>query len=298
MYICNLLKQLCQGHMLERLQNALLLAIHSSRIEVQEHDWVLLPSQDAQSACNVSESYHAKDGFSFECSCYLPSHSGIVWRWPENDCLDLFPAGAGRTIVRHLAYKAGITEITSGALKLAEIELLHILAVLLVEAYESSVDMAKTARYLEEGEPLTYGISPDTIDMFYCPPPPLYALTKDEDSSLDDVEETVFTIVPGQISAAAERRNIQPSKVYGWKGFAGYFSLEESEEDKERSYYYKDCLEPDHDVSPDHDCLKSDAVPYAVVSSSSSVGAKVTHSAVDYTNRRRSGTLLDYYSKK
>jgi hypothetical protein len=68
----------------------------------------------------------------------------------------------------------------------------------------------------------------------------LRTLTKEEDSwQKCDVEETVFTIVPGQISAAAEQRNIQPSKVYSWKGFTGYYSLEESEKDEERSYSTK-----------------------------------------------------------
>jgi hypothetical protein len=81
----------------------------------------------------------------------------------------VLPSGAGRTIDCHLAYKAGITEMTSGALKLAEIERMHTLAVLLVEGYESSVEMAKHTRLLEPEEPLPYGMYPDsdTIVMFY-----------------------------------------------------------------------------------------------------------------------------------
>lgn len=265
--------------MVKRLQDASLLAIHSSRTEVQEHDWIKLPSQDVLSRCNVSEKYHAKDGytFSFECSCFLPSFSGIVWRWPENDCCDVLPVGAGRTIIRHLAYKAGIPYISSGALKLAETELLHTLAVLLVEGYESSVEMAKHTQYLEPDEPLSYGLCHDSIDMFYVPPPPLRTLTE------DDVEETVYTIVPGQISVAAERRNIQPNKVYGC------FLSEESEE-REMSYYYKQCMEPDPEA-PGSDCLKENVV----VSSSGAARAEITQST---THSRRSGTLFDYYSKK
>ena len=188
-----------------------------------------------------------------------------------------FRLGAGRTIIRHLAYKAGIPYISSGALKLAETELVHTLAVLLVEGYESSVEMAKHTQYLEPDEPLSYGLRHDSIDMFYVPPPPLRTLTE------DDVEQTVYTIVPGQISVAAEKRNIQPNKVYGC------FLSEESEE-REMSYYYKQCMEPDPEA-PGSDCLKENVV----VSSSGGAGAEITQST---TNCRRSGTLFDYYSKK
>ena len=215
--------ELCQAHLIERLEQALLLAIHSSRTEVQSQDFVLLPSHEALSGCNIAANDHGNAKFSFTCSCSLSSSSGIVWRWPEDNCRDVLPPDAGRRIIRRLACKAGINQMTSSAFDVAEVELLHTLGILVVEAYESSVQMAKNARFLDPEEPLLYGINPDsTVDMFYVPPPPFC----DEDS-----RDIIYTIVPGQISAAAQRRNIQPHKVYG------RWSFHEVEE----SYYYEPC---------------------------------------------------------
>ncbi|KAL7458573.1 hypothetical protein ACHAWC_010183, partial [Mediolabrus comicus] len=41
--------ELLQGYMIKRLENALLMAMHDQRTEVQEEDFLLLPSQEMQS---------------------------------------------------------------------------------------------------------------------------------------------------------------------------------------------------------------------------------------------------------
>jgi len=232
--------ELLQGYMVKRLEDALLMAVHCGRTEVQEQDFALLPSQKKQSKCNVAEKYHGVDSCSFICSCSLPSRSGIIWRWPENDCRDLLPPDAGRRIIRRLAYKAGIIRLTGAAFEIAEVELLHTLGVLLVEAYESSVEMSKSARFLGPEEALPYRMFPDSIDMFYVPPPPITEPLNNEKIDIDkEKKDPVYTIVPGQISAAAQRRNIEPHVVYCGCGYVSSLSFED-EEIIETNYYYKD----------------------------------------------------------
>jgi hypothetical protein len=239
--------ELCQAYITKRLENALLLAIHSHRTEVQMQDFILLPSQEIQARCNVGGKYHQSEGFSFVCSCSLPSSSGIVWRWPENDCRDVLPPDAGRRIIRRLAYRAGIFQMTSNAFELVEAELLHTLGVLLVEAYESCVEMSKNARFLDQNEEeiLTYNLSSDSMDVFYVPPPPISAIEYVKES--DSYHSTyVHTIVPGQICTAAKLRNIPAHKIYG-----GWIAGSEEEMDFELSLYFRDSS--DCDEHPNND---------------------------------------------
>ncbi len=240
--------------MIKRLENALLMAMHDHRTEVQKQDFLLLPSQEMPSKCNVGNKYHGNkyhgiEGFSLVRSCSLPSYSGIVWRWPENDCRDVLQPGAGRRIIRRLAYKAGIVEMTSDLLELAQAELLHTLGILLVEAYESSVDMTESVRYLDPKQTLTYGSCAGPMDMFYTPPPPFNASPSHEHSNEDDRKQPVYTIVPGQISVAAEKRGIGPSKVY-----SHYFSVSSPSADEEmlaeKEYYYEDGYFEDCEPKP------------------------------------------------
>ena len=257
--------------MIRRFQNALLMARHDHRAEVQRQDFLLLPSQEVQSKCNVEDNYHVIEGdnTSSACSCSLPSSSGIVWRWPENDCCDVLHPDKAYRIIRRLAYKAGIIEMTREFFVLAEAELLHTLGVLLVEAYESSVEMAKRAQYLGPNEVLLYGQSPDSMDMFFKPPPP-FCKPSDEDTGKDlEIERTqsVYTVVPGQIRAAAEKRGFGPYKVYGHF----YYDQGRGEEmEIEKRFYYQDeyfedeCVDKswrDCDCVFDCDCKEAEVEP-------------------------------------
>ena len=153
---------------------------------------------------------------------------------------------------------------------------------LLVEAYESSFEAAKSAKYLEKSIPLVYNQPMnrgpfqefhsaddgqevkvddagsteshvdeqqcqipcaedddasrhepkyDMIDMFAVPPPPMVVAPDDTENGR---KEIIYTIVPGQIAAAAERRGIIPYHVYGisWPNMDGEIPIE-------RSYYFK-----------------------------------------------------------
>jgi len=253
--------ELLQGYMIDRLEAAILLAIHRQgpiheddtwlfpRRVVQTDDIVLafrrqtrLPSLFSSCSpnltrCDVSAGHHGQVESLLDCSCSLPSSSGIVWRWPLDNCHEVLPVEAGRRIIRRLAYIAGIPEMSNEAFILAEAELLHALGGLLVSAYESCVNIEQKGetQLLDEEQELAYNKPNVPFDMFRSPPPPFYH---------PDVA-VVHTIVPGQIEAAAEQRGITPSKVYGdvWIAISG-FSPEE-EEETETSYYYKETFHDD-----------------------------------------------------
>ena len=63
-----------------------------------------------------------------------------------------------------------------------------------------------------------------------------------------------YTIVPGQIQAAAEQRNIIPCNVYGdtWVASAG-FTVEEEKEIEESYYYKDDSSDNEHNTENDED---------------------------------------------
>jgi hypothetical protein len=219
-YICELL----QGYMIRRLEEAFLLRRHAflpedwdkvkpgmyGSFEVRSDDIEfvfqgLSPfvpySCQKPVKCNVSTMVHKMGASAYGCSCGITSSSGIVWKWPLDNCHDILPPEAGRRIIRRLAYRAGVREMTNEAFVLAEAELLHALGVLLVDAYESSVELSKTVLLLKEDEEIGYNQPYGAFDIFKFPPPPFWK-TGDGDE--------IYTVVPGQIRAAAERRGIQP----------------------------------------------------------------------------------------
>jgi len=276
-YICELL----QGYMIERFQMTMFLVRHrlgfgffdlnrirSIRLEedpspnatgngdrctVQMDDMKLVFQKDTFSPffcghspqrprrCDVATGDHGQ-GSDLVCSCFLPSSSGIVWKWPSDNCHDVLPPEAGRRIIRILAYQAGIVKMSNEAFMLAEAEMLHALGILLVSAYESSVEMSKTAQFLDKEKDLSYNEPTTSIDMFKTPPPPFQD------------EQLIYTIVPGQIRAVAEERDITPSNVYGdvWVASSGF--TKEEEDEIERSYYYKSVI---HDEESEEVCSDS-----------------------------------------
>ena len=257
------LAELIQGYMIQFLQKALCSAVHCGRAEVQKDDIALVTkefhsfescySSQQQLKCDISEEHHGNIA-ALDCSCSIPSKSGIVWRWPADDCHDVLPPEAGRRIIRMLSYMAGINKMSSDAFVLAEAELLHTMGVLLADAYESSIEQAKSAYFLDADETVVYRMamsnepppmSSNCIDMFKVPPPPLIAARGDtmetedfNDTMLDTPKGITHTIVPGQLVVAAERRGITPNNVYGDGWVASKGLSEEEEREIEASYYY------------------------------------------------------------
>ena len=226
-YLCELL----QGYMVRILQNALLVAIHSINAAVKEDDIELAFRMQRDITITSSPSPSS-----------ISTSSGIEWKWPSDNCCGVLPPEAGRRIIRRLAYQAGILRMSNEAFISAEAELLHVLGVLLVSAYESSVRMAKTTQFLDEEKEVTYNEPTISVDMFNTPPPPYQD------------EQLVYTIVPGQISVVAEERGITPYNVYGakWVAISGFTKVEE--EEIERSYYYEDNGSSNEDDESEESC--------------------------------------------
>ena len=280
-YLC----ELVQGYMIDRLEIALLLSVRTVNggvhystqpppVIVQRRDVALAFQPHVfhsfesfhslckrnPISCNLDKHDHGQLTSHLDCSCSLPSLSGTVWRWPNDNCQGLLAPEIGRRIIRRLAYMAGVLQMSNDAFVFAEAVLIHTMGVLLVDSYESSVksESANSRVYLGEEEELTYETPTDGVDMFITPPPSFYDHGKEDtiDSSTIETSRHIYTIVPGQISTAAESRSIIPSKVYGnvWVASSGFTQDEEMK--IERSYYYDDILsssdnETGHDKKDD-----------------------------------------------
>lgn len=271
------LADLLEAYMVERLAEVLLIAVQRCGnmvgwaedededkvedevdVEVERNDVslifqqaitpaVFLPLFESQQSllqqCNVGADEHGRIDSVHGCSCSLPSLSGTVWRWPLDDCCDVLPPEAGRRIIRRIAYKAGIIRMTNEAFILAEAQLLHTMGCVLVEAYESSVkmNMPNKIPFLDVDDVLVYnhpGLC--TNDMFKVPPPPFDLAQESIDEESGELGGGfLYTIVPGQIFAAAKKRHIAPYRVYGdvWRTSPGFTKEEEME--IEESYYYR-----------------------------------------------------------
>jgi len=263
------LSQMMRGYIVKKLESALDIAIHCGRTEVQREDVHFAFKTQEQflfgctskpfSKCNVGSKEHNVTGHAFGCSCNIPSSSGGVWRWPDDDCLDALPKETGRRIVRRLAYQAGILRMTSDAFVLIEAEILHAIGTLVAHAYELSYNEANDAEYLGEDKELVYDEPRDGIDMYVVPPPPMHIEGNESDYELDirDVYRTpterIYTIVPGKIRAAAEERGINVFTVYGntWETSSEF--TEEEERDIEKSYYYQPFDVNDEETSEEID---------------------------------------------
>jgi len=198
------LAELLQDRMIRRMEEAFLFAIHGYRLEVQKDDLMIsalerghrssyyFSGQEPLPKCNVGMKEHEIANSVLGCSCSLPSSSGTVWRWPNNDCHDVPPPEAGRQIIRRLAYRAGVRDMSNEAFILAEAELLHTMGLLLVDAYESSVEMANSASYLDVDETLVYRIPTYSVDMFKVPPPPLCSAADVDGEDGDLLKEPAY----------------------------------------------------------------------------------------------------------
>jgi len=228
--------ELLQGYMVDRLESAILLAIHR---QISNHSlWAIKGRVVQVQGDDIALAFRRTK------PCY--SSSGIVWRWPLDNCHDALPAEAGWRIIRRLAYIAGIPEMSNDAFILAEAELLHALGELLVSAYDSCDEKTNTVQLLDAEEQLTYNEPNVEISMFKSPPPPFYPKPSTDWQYQDHPNDAVvYTIVPGQIETAAEQRDITPRKVYGdvWVAISGFDPEEEKK--TEKSYYYKETFHGD-----------------------------------------------------
>ena len=161
------------------------------------------------------------------------------------------PAEIRRKMVRRLAYRAGIIQLTSDAFDLIAAEMFHLLGVLLVDAFEASMKMDYgmyvCQDFIKHVHRLTYGTPGDGLDMFSVPPPPMPI----EDDNGDE-SGYAYTVVPGQIKVAARNRfggktmsdttEIRTGTVLGeiWVPSSGFTAEEEKEEEIR---YYSEAVE-------------------------------------------------------
>jgi len=125
-----------EGYMTEKMERAMLAAAHCDRDKVQKDD-VALVQNEFHSALAVygtrNETVRPETQRDIDmaldengsCHCSIPSFSDTKWCWPEDDCRGVLPAEDGRRIIRRLAYRAGINEMTGDAFTLLETELLY-----------------------------------------------------------------------------------------------------------------------------------------------------------------------------
>ena len=132
-YLLNFL----EGYMIKKMEQALLAAIHCNRVEVQKEDVALVQKEFHSAPANYFDSPEYESGESQQtvemaldengsCHCSIPSFSETEWCWPKDDCHGLLPAEDGRRIIRRLAYRAGINQMTADAFMLLETELLYV----------------------------------------------------------------------------------------------------------------------------------------------------------------------------
>ena len=244
----------------ERLMAALLMAL-PDKIVVERRDIAVLDRMMSSSVlgfssnlrCSVALKKHPSAAES-TCSCFCQSHHGCQWRWPDNDCIseDVLSAECRRKIARRLAYRAGIIKISAGAMELVAAEILHLLGVLVVDAFESSKDVDYSS-ILQNTKQVRYGFPGNGIDMFSIPPPPT-PLTR-RDGAKKVTSGNVYTIVPGQIKAAAKKR-LQGSEL-ALDGSTYSFWIptfivgEAKEREEEESRYYMNGVAMDYDSDSD-----------------------------------------------
>jgi len=126
-----------EGYMIKKMEQTLLAAIHCNRVKVQKEDVALVqktfhsvpvnygdsPEYESQEVQRIIDMALDEDG---SCYCSIPSFSDTKWCWPEDDCKGVLSAEDGRRIIRILAYRAGINEMTEDAFMLLETELLYV----------------------------------------------------------------------------------------------------------------------------------------------------------------------------
>jgi len=246
--------EILQGYMVDRLEAAILLAIHRQSSNHEGDTWAIERRVVQVQGDDIALAFRRQTA-----SCY--SSSGIVWRWPLDNCHDVLPAEAGRRIIRRLAYNAGIPEMSNDAFILAEAELLHVVGLLLVSSYDSCVNTEQTraTQLLSAEEQLTYNEPNASISMFKTPPPPFYSKPRNDYYQDHPDDAVVYTIVPGQIETAAEQRGLTPTKVLGdvWVAISGFSPKEEKK--TEKSYYYKETFHNDDSEESDSDSVGSDS---------------------------------------
>ena len=239
------LTEFLQDYMVRMLDESYFCSIHGGSLVLKAEDIILRSNLCPQSKL-------LKEFMSSEPLIGEPK-SGATWRWPEGGLCGALPPDAGRTIVRGLAFRAGVCEMNDDAFLLAEEVMLRLMGVVVVDALEATIETSLT-HFLKENEEYVYdsmvGDDDFAIDAYCIPPPPIHA---------DDEETLLYTVVPGLLRNAVRSRFTGHSLYsHPWvkcQGDAEEYNVSssvirnaevaEEEWELEASYYYEilDCEE-------------------------------------------------------
>lgn len=235
------LTEVVEQHMVYRLNSAMMAALFRSNPPsshpypmVCENDILFVDSIIASDCSNC-------DGFDSPCvicrqrqrqsCCSRQSFcdSPKIWLWPDNNCLgeDIIGAEQRQRMVRAIASRAGIVKLTGGAFDSIAAEILHFMAIIVIDAFEASkslwcpcanVGTSRLDNLVAGNTGEAVAIDDEMIGEEECddasahsylefdyitnhPPPP---------GTLDEEGRHVCVIIPRQIKDAAVRIGMKP----------------------------------------------------------------------------------------
>jgi hypothetical protein len=231
------LAEIVQQHMVDRWHFAMHVAVVRSK-PADSHPYPVVCPDDVALVDAIRGSY--------EKECVVARHrhrchklslgdSPKKWVWPENDCMDgeIIGAETMQRLVRAIAFQAGIVKLSGPTFDCIAAEILHYLAVIVIDAFEVSKSLwcqeANVGSIRSPFDPPAYQDIVDDIicdfhlnessseesihsenshgseysadfDLFNCPPP----------MKVDEEGKYVCVIIPRQIEDAAVRLGMKP----------------------------------------------------------------------------------------
>lgn len=141
------LTEVVEQHMIQRLEGAMQLAIFRSK-PADRHPYPTVCPDDIVfvdamrtnfdlDCCVVGR--HQKQG-RHKCHKVSLDSTPRKWVWPENDCMDdeIIGTATMQRLVRAIASRAGIVKLSGHAFECIAAEILHFLAVIVIDAFEVS----------------------------------------------------------------------------------------------------------------------------------------------------------------
>ena len=238
------LAEVVEQHMVQRLEAAMHLAMFRSKPAASHpyptvcpDDIVFVDAMRNDFDLNfcVGRRYQVPQGC-HKCQRLSISSTPKKWIWPENDCMDdeIIGAETMQRLVRAIAFRAGILKLSGPAFECIAAEILHYLAVIVIDAFETSKSLwcqeADVGRIRSPSDMFERVIVDDIIcDLSKC------TLASSEDSihsenshdsgrsfginhlsnvpppgAIDEEGKHVCVIIPRQIKDAAVRLGMKP----------------------------------------------------------------------------------------
>jgi len=273
------LTEVVEQHMVSRLNSAMRAALFRSNPpsshpypmicphDILFVDTIRVSDDGAFNLCVVGNEVHIRS-----CSRLCAGNSPRMWKWHNGDCTgeDIIGAQQMQRMVRAIASRAGIVKLTGGAFDCIAAEILHFMAIIVVDAFEASkslwrhhddmgvyitVDDNEGIHFAVAGIDDTINVEDDRssdsscsgqsreVDYSNLPPPP--------SETLDEAGEQLCVIIPRQIKDAAVRIGMKPLlDSRSWEAGEGRSMEEEIEEAR---LMYASSSDSDSDEESDED---------------------------------------------